>query len=97
MSAKRRRLSKKEDERQEREIADQKSKARAESQTRQERIKVLWDAITSGELAQDAKDLADNELVRSLVELAGLQDREIEYPVSSAATGKKSMLITLSD
>ena len=84
MSGKRRRhrLSKKEYEQLERKEAQRESEARSESEARQERIKVLWDAITSGRTCdQDAKDLADNELVRSLVELAGLQDREIKYLV----------------
>lgn len=83
MSSKRRRrrLSKTEYEQLERKEAQRELDARSESEDRQERIKALWDAITSGELAQDAKDLADNELVRSLVELAGLQDREIKYLV----------------
>ena len=83
MSAKRRRLSKKEDERLEREIANQKSKARAESQARQERIRVLWDEIRSGRLTpkekEVARELAENELVRSLTELADKQQREIKY------------------
>jgi len=75
----RRRLSKKEYEQLERKEAELESDARSESEDRQERIKVLWDAITSGELAQDAKDLADNELIRSLTELAQKQKCEIEY------------------
>jgi anti-sigma28 factor (negative regulator of flagellin synthesis) len=76
MSSKRRRrrLSKKEYEQLERKEAQRELDARSESEDRQERIKVLWDAITSGELAQDAKDLADNELVRSLTELAQKQN-----------------------
>jgi hypothetical protein len=60
-------------------IAGGESQARRESEARQERIKVLWHAITSGDLARDAKDLAENELVRSLVELVHLQKLEIEY------------------
>jgi hypothetical protein len=32
----------------------------------------------SGELARDAKDLADNELVRSLIEIVQRQKSEIE-------------------
>jgi hypothetical protein len=72
-------VSKKDLERWQQLIANQKSHAHAASQTRQERIKVLWDAIASGELTRGAKDLAENELVRSLVELADLQKREIEY------------------
>lgn len=79
MKRKRRSYSKKKLERLEREIADRESKAPAESQARQERIKVLWDAIASGELAQDAKDLADYELVLSLTELAQKQKCEIGY------------------
>ena len=39
----------------------------------------MWDAIASGELAQDAKDLADYELVLSLTELAQKQKCEIGY------------------
>ena len=72
-------VSKKDFVRLRREAADWESKARAESQARQERIKVLWGAITSGELAQDTKDLADKELVRSLIELVQLQKSEIEH------------------
>jgi hypothetical protein len=73
-------------------IAAQESKARADSQARQERIKVLWDEIRA-ELARDAKELADDELdrslielvqadpelVRSLMELVSLHKGEIEY------------------
>jgi hypothetical protein len=72
-------VSKKKSERLRREIAERKAKDREESEKRQERIKVLWREITSGELARDAKDLADNELVRSLVELAQLQKLQIGY------------------
>jgi hypothetical protein len=79
MTQKRGRFSKKELERRNRELKKQESKARAESEDRQERIRVLWDAIMSGELARDAKDLAENELVRSLIELVGLQKHKIEY------------------
>ncbi len=80
MSGKRRRRrSKKAYEQLERKEAQRKLDARSESEDRQERIKVLWDAITSGELARDAKELADSELVRSLVELVELQKREIQY------------------
>jgi anti-sigma28 factor (negative regulator of flagellin synthesis) len=75
----RRRLSEKEYEQLERKETQLESDARSESEDRQERIKILWDAITSGELAQDAKDLADNELIRSLTELAQKQKCEIEY------------------
>jgi anti-sigma28 factor (negative regulator of flagellin synthesis) len=71
-------LNKKERERLKQRIAAEESKARAGSQARQERIKVLWDAITPGELARDAKDLADNELVRSLIEIVQRQKSEIE-------------------
>jgi len=73
-------------------IANQESKARADSQARQETIKVLWDEITA-ELARTAKELADNELDRSLIErvqancelvrsligLVPLQKGEIDY------------------
>ena len=79
MKRKHRRLSKKEYEQLERKEAQLESEARSESEDRQERIKVLWDAITSGELAQGAKDLANNELIRSLTELAQKQKCEIEY------------------
>jgi hypothetical protein len=82
MSGKRRRrLSKKEYEQLERKEAELQSDARSESQARQERIKVLWEEITSGELSRDAKDLAENELVRSLVDLVQLQKLEIKYLV----------------
>lgn len=129
MSAKRRRLSKTAYERLEREMADRKSPA--ESQARQERIKVLWgldeqqlkaatknpkekqrkeqelkaqklkpvldsvrklagdDKIVARihELRVELRELGEDDKVfdrifdriRELVELAGLQDREIEY------------------
>ena len=131
MSAKRRRLSKKAYERLEREMADRKSKAPAESQARQERIKELWgldeqqlkaatknprekqrkeqelkaqklkpvldsvrklaedDKIVARirELTVELRELDEDDKVfdrifdrmRELVELAGLQDREIKY------------------
>jgi hypothetical protein len=96
----RRRLSKKEYERLEREIADLESKARAESQARQERINVLWGLNEQDpkerklnrqklkeqklkKLLNCIKDLAENDeladQLEELVELAGLQDREIGY------------------
>ena len=72
-------MSKKERERLERQKAEKESKARNESKDRQERIKVLWKALTSGSLAPKDKESADSEPLRSLVELVDLQKREIEY------------------
>jgi hypothetical protein len=108
MSAKRRRISKKAYERLERQMADRKSKAPAESKNRQEKIKVRWGideqqlkATTKNpkEKQQKEQELKEQKLkellssvresvedanvvdqVAELVELAGLQDREIEYP-----------------
>ena len=60
MSGKRRRhrLSKKEYEQLERKEAQRESDARSESEARQERIKVLWDAITSGRTCAGRKGLS---------------------------------------
>ena len=100
------RWNKKDVERIKRLLAEIESKARSESEKRQERIKVLWDLdeqqLKAAKKPKDIeqklkeqklkkllsciKDLAENnepadqfgELLE-LVELAGLQDREIEY------------------
>jgi hypothetical protein len=83
MSGKRRSRTKKAEkdhERVEREQTEKESKARSESEKRQERIKILWQEIQSGDLVSETdKELAETELVRSLVELVDLQRREIEY------------------
>jgi hypothetical protein len=80
MSCKRKRLSKKECKRLERERAEEEAKTRSESEYRQGRIKVLWQELQSGDLAKVTdKELAETELVRSLVELVALQRNEIEY------------------
>ncbi len=93
----RRRLNKKEYERLERELAEEKEKARSESEDRQERIKVLWGLEKQERKLNEQKlkeqklkkllkcirDLAENDeladQLEELVELAGLQDREIDY------------------
>jgi hypothetical protein len=98
-------VNKKKREQLKREVADRESKARAESEARQETIKVLWGvkkqdlkAKTPKErklneqklkeqklkrLLNCIKDLAENDELADqlveLVELAGLQDREIDY------------------
>ena len=105
-------MNKKERERRQREIANEESRARAESQDRQERIKELWDleertlkAKTAEERELKEKTLKWQKLkklqsdfvrnlpanlfesekpdlidrVSDLVQLAGLQDREINY------------------
>jgi hypothetical protein len=72
-------VSKKERERLERQKAERESKACSESKCRQERIKVLWKALTSGSLAPKDKQSADSEPLRSLAELVDLQKREIEH------------------
>jgi hypothetical protein len=80
MSGKRKRLSKKECKRLKRERAEEEAKTRSESEYRQGRIKVLWQQLQSGDLAKVTdKELAETELVRSLVELVALQRDEIEY------------------
>src|SRR5262245_60147326 len=108
MGRKRRWWSKKaekEDERLERELAEEKAKDRADSEDRQENIKVLWGLkeqdlkgktynqrerkereIKSQKLekvVRSVRALTDNDAfigeVEELVELAHLQDREIEY------------------
>lgn len=62
------------------ERAEHEAKARTESEERQERIKVLWQEIQSGDLVNETnKDLAENELVRCLVGLVEKQKCEIEY------------------
>ena len=97
--------AKTEHERLKREIVDRKTKARSDSENRQERIKVIWGleeqdlkATTYKErklneqklkeqklkkVLNCIKDSAENDeladQVGELVELAGLQDREIEY------------------
>ncbi len=97
-------MNKKERERYERERADRESKARAESEDRQEKIKVLWglkeqdpkaksykERLNEQKLKEQKlkkllnciKDLAKNDeladQLAELVELAGLQHREIDY------------------
>jgi hypothetical protein len=80
MKRKRRRLSKKKHEQLEREEAEKESKVRSESEKRQERIKVLWQELQSGHLPKETdKELAETELVHSLVELVHLQRLEIQY------------------
>ena len=101
-----RRRSKKYYERLERELAEEKAKDRADSENRQERIKVLWDLdelrrnasknpkngkLTERKLKkQKLKGLLESisdstgnkdleAQITELIELAGLQDREIEY------------------
>jgi hypothetical protein len=82
MGGKRRRLSKKECERLKQKRVKEEAKARSDSEDRQARIKQLWNEITSGHLVakeDDKEGLAAHPLVVSLVELADLQKREIEY------------------
>lgn len=71
-------VNKKERERLQRQQAER-EKARAESEHRQQRIEVLWKALTSGSLAPKDKESADSELYRSLVELVQKQRCEIDY------------------
>jgi hypothetical protein len=106
MKRKRKRCSKKQLERLERQEAERDAKARSESEERQEKIKVLWDLdeqqLKAAKKPTERKDieqklktqklkkllngvrkLADDEKIidriHELVELAGLQDRQIEY------------------
>jgi hypothetical protein len=98
--------AKKEFERRERELAEEKAKGRSDSEDRQEKIKVLWGldeqqiraaknpkerklkeqklkAQKLQQLLKSVEDLAGNhdlvDRVSELIELAGSQDREIEY------------------
>jgi hypothetical protein len=82
MSGRRRwtKKAEKEYEREERELAEKKAKGRIESEKRQVRIKVLWQELESGRLAKETdKEVANTELVRSLVELVEKQRCEIRY------------------
>jgi hypothetical protein len=91
MSGKRRRLSKKEYERLEREDAEREAKARSDSEDRQQKIRVLWGLKGARPQLKEQKlkklmhsirltggDALIDE-VGELVELVALQDREIEY------------------
>ena len=77
MSAKRRRLSKKEYARLLRQRADEEARARSESADRQERIKILWQELRKK--SDRAKELARDDLGGTLLELVGLQREEINY------------------
>jgi hypothetical protein len=85
-------VNKKEQERLKREIAEQEAKARSESEDRQEKIKVLSKECKELPNRRDLNELLDeletlsnkygsslSDRLRSLHQLAELQDREIEY------------------
>jgi hypothetical protein len=78
MKAKRKRLTEKEWQRRERQRAEEQTKSRSESESRQQRIKVLRQELPNLAKKTD-KELAETELVRSLVELVHKQDLEINY------------------
>src|SRR5262245_51703403 len=65
MRAKRRRVSEKEVKRLERARAEEEAKARSESEKRQERIKQLWNLITSGKLVPRGDESEDTEDLKS--------------------------------
>jgi hypothetical protein len=78
MKAKRKRLTEKEWKRLAQVRAKERAKSRGDSDSRHVRIKVLRQELPN--LAKETdKELAETELVRSLVELVHLQDLEINY------------------
>jgi hypothetical protein len=77
MSAKRKRLSKKEYARLLRLRADVEARARSDSGGRQERIKILWQELRKK--SDRAKELASDDLGGTLLELVALQRDEISY------------------
>ena len=81
MSGKRRRPSKKEYERQEREEADRESKANCESENRQARMAVLWQELRKKQTQARIRKAVQTELGATLLELIDLQKKEIQYLV----------------
>lgn len=77
MSAKRRRLSKKECQRLERKKAEEEAKDRSDSHHRQQRIKELWQELQTD--LDRAKELAEDDVGATLFDLLALQRDEINY------------------
>jgi hypothetical protein len=74
-------VNKKEVERIRQEHAERESKARSESEHRQERISVLWKELRQEfkQSPDSIKELAKDELGKTLLELLNLQRCEIEH------------------